>query len=416
MTVVHSTLTGSDLHFPLGHQTAGALVLPASAVAAYRIETAAADSYLEFSTNSLGVGNYISLGNTTDNPRFLFAGSGPWAIGGAFGSAGDILVSGGSGTNPDWTTAAGDVTGSPAAFVVGAIQGNAVETGTPANGDTLVWSTANAQWEHVAGGGGGVTDLDTAYDGGATITADSGAVTIAGTSGFTVSGGPITFSGSNVDFDPTGTFDVSMDASQQCRFIVANSYTNAFQIVSHGRVWFEVSTGTGSAGDFQIGNATDTPSLTCQVSNVQFTNGSYDHGVNAANGYRYIESGGGGANERVHEQTFRFSATGTGAETIFTAPTTLPSDGVGWAECFVMGIYNNGGTRVSSVDKRSAHFESVGGTVSLTSSLETDSSQDNAGSTDVVLTTDGTNIIIQGTAPDAAYEWSGYVRWQTRAE
>lgn len=44
--------------------------------------------------------------------------------------------------------AGGDLTGSYPNPVVAAIRGNSVETGTPVDGDTLVWNATAAQWEH----------------------------------------------------------------------------------------------------------------------------------------------------------------------------------------------------------------------------------------------------------------------------
>lgn len=60
-------------------------------------------------------------------------------------------------------TLQGDValahSGSVLTATVEAIQGQDVETGTPANGDVLTWNTANSRWQHEAPSGGGGAQL-----------------------------------------------------------------------------------------------------------------------------------------------------------------------------------------------------------------------------------------------------------------
>lgn len=74
----HSTLTGAELHFPLGRASEGALTLQDDLAYAYQI--------LHGSNNQLNVSTItgeekISIGNTTTNPTILSPGSGSVGIG-----------------------------------------------------------------------------------------------------------------------------------------------------------------------------------------------------------------------------------------------------------------------------------------------------------------------------------------------
>lgn len=67
MTTVHNILVGAELHYPLGHSTAGALVLAAAQANAYLIEDASGNDYFRMNTSSreITIGNSSAAGETT---------------------------------------------------------------------------------------------------------------------------------------------------------------------------------------------------------------------------------------------------------------------------------------------------------------------------------------------------------------
>jgi hypothetical protein len=75
-----------------------------------------------------------------------------------------------------------------------------------------------------------------------------------------VTGGAFTFSGSNLDLDPTGSFDLSMDASQTVTIRLATNLAAAFVIEDQAlsRDYIEIDTTTGTE-DLSFGNTNTNP-------------------------------------------------------------------------------------------------------------------------------------------------------------
>jgi hypothetical protein len=92
----------------------------------------------------------------------------------AGGSTGQVLSKvDGADHNVEWETPGagagiteltGDATAGPGtgaqAVVVVAIQGQAVHTAAPSNGDVLTWNNGSTRWEAAAPGGGGLNNYD----------------------------------------------------------------------------------------------------------------------------------------------------------------------------------------------------------------------------------------------------------------
>ena len=68
--VIHSTLIGADLHYPLGHSTAGVLTLAASNASAYRINDSAGNALLRIDTSTAP--DRILFGDATSLPDARF--------------------------------------------------------------------------------------------------------------------------------------------------------------------------------------------------------------------------------------------------------------------------------------------------------------------------------------------------------
>lgn len=76
----------------------------------------------------------------------------------------------------------------------------------------------------------------------------------------TVTGGAFTFSGSNIDLDPTGTFDLAMNAGQAINLSMADGLASAF-VLDNGTLSFLTVSTAGGAETMQFGNATDNNSF-----------------------------------------------------------------------------------------------------------------------------------------------------------
>ncbi len=145
--------------------------------------------------SAFGVTKPMSTGNTlpatcTAGQMYLLSNAAPgsnlyaclsanlWALegGGAnttlpsvTGNGGDVLST--DGTNLLWSALGGDVSGTPAAETVVAIQGRPVAATVPGNGQTLVWNATAGQWQPAAAAGGAtmasqLQDLTPAVSGG----------------------------------------------------------------------------------------------------------------------------------------------------------------------------------------------------------------------------------------------------------
>jgi hypothetical protein len=76
--------------------------------------------------------------------------------------------------------------------------------------------------------------------------------------GLTVSGGAFTFTGSNLDLDPTGGVTLDMDSAQTIVINLSDNVSDAISITQGANTYFEVTT-TNSAETITLGNATTNP-------------------------------------------------------------------------------------------------------------------------------------------------------------
>ena len=201
--VQHSTLTGSELHYPRGASQTGVALDLASSTTAYQITDASAHAYLTINTadsppsivwgNTSGDANaqpttrwyipdnqsnawrvsdegaldYISitttnssetitLGNATTNPKLTWTGSGAWSVGGGYGSSGQVLQSNGSSAAPSWATISGASTSSgtsannyevnnDAPLAISATTGSLTISSNDGAGSPTAWSSTLTQ-------------------------------------------------------------------------------------------------------------------------------------------------------------------------------------------------------------------------------------------------------------------------------
>jgi hypothetical protein len=79
----------------------------------------------------------------------------------------------------------------------------------------------------------------------------------------TVSGGAFTFTGSNIDLDPTGTFSLDMDAAQTATITLADDLADAFVIADGGGAthkYIDIDT-TNVAVTMTLGNTVNSPTI-----------------------------------------------------------------------------------------------------------------------------------------------------------
>ena len=81
----------------------------------------------------------------------------------------------------------------------------------------------------------------------------------------TVSGGAFTFTGSNIDLDPTGTVALDMDASQTVTITLADNLASALRVQRSTNNYIDVTTTTGSPA-ITLGNTTTNPIVTVSSS------------------------------------------------------------------------------------------------------------------------------------------------------
>jgi hypothetical protein len=116
--------------------------------------------------------------------------------------------------------------------------------------------------------------------------------------GFTQSGGVFAFTGSNIDLDPTGTFDLDMDATFAVRIGVSDNHAAAFLIEEGTSDYFLIVTTNGSES-IKVGNATTNPTfmqlgtgLVSFVGNVDATGGLDVTGAALTTAAGFTQSGG----------------------------------------------------------------------------------------------------------------------------
>lgn len=100
-----------------------------------------------------------------------------------------------------------------------------------------------------AGTGDLILDSDTSISTAANLDIEAGA---------DVSGGALTFTGTNLDLDPTGTFALDMDAGQVATFTISDNLADALLIQQGGNAYFDITT-SDSAEAINFGNATTNP-------------------------------------------------------------------------------------------------------------------------------------------------------------
>jgi hypothetical protein len=77
--------------------------------------------------------------------------------------------------------------------------------------------------------------------------------------GLDVSGGAFTFTGTNFDLDPTGTFTLDMDAGQTAQINISDNQSSAFYVRQGLLPYLDINT-TTAAEAMTFGNTTDNPS------------------------------------------------------------------------------------------------------------------------------------------------------------
>lgn len=120
-----------------------------------------------------------------------------------------------------------------------------------------------------------------------------------------VTGGALTFTGSNIDLDPTGTFALDMDDSGTVTITVADNLGSAFLIQQGALPYFDLTTTDGTE-DCGFGNTTTNPTYSFLGSGeviidgdaLTFTEQAGDPGATANTGKVYTkEDGGSGVTE-----------------------------------------------------------------------------------------------------------------------
>lgn len=88
-------------------------IIPVTTSLNYRIVNDAGNAsknYMQI-VRSANVVQSVTWGNVTDNPSYLWAGTGPWTVGGSTGITGQALMSNGNAIAPSWTAVAAIVSG-----------------------------------------------------------------------------------------------------------------------------------------------------------------------------------------------------------------------------------------------------------------------------------------------------------------
>lgn len=232
----HSGATGSELHVPLGYSP-DSLVLLAATTDAYRIEDESNNQAFQINTNT----DTITIGhNTADTWTLALYGAAVSVDLSDDQATAFVVEERADGTveyiKVDTSNSAplitlGNTVNDPVVLINTA---NVFRLGSATNAeralltgaggdliydsdDDVIYGYFGATWNDLTPGGGGGGTLDAAYDyggsgAGRTITADAGAVVIAGTGGLNITGGSLNFDGSTIDLDPTGAVTLDMDA------------------------------------------------------------------------------------------------------------------------------------------------------------------------------------------------------------
>lgn len=143
-----------------------------------------------------------------------------------------------------------------------------LKIGTSAGTEALTFGNGSDNPDFLFVGSGpitqsGVGQVSFAGNVDATAGLDVTTAALTAAAALTVTGGAFTFSGSNINLDPTGTFDMAMAAGQTTSFHIPDALASAFLIenVGAGEDYFKIDTSTG-AELLAFGNATDNPDFT----------------------------------------------------------------------------------------------------------------------------------------------------------
>jgi len=111
---------------------------------------------------------------------------------------------------------------------------------------------------------------------GTNLNSFSSAVNFDAEAGIDVSGGQMTFTGTNIDLDPTGSFNLAMDAGQGIEMVLADNNSSAF-LIREGALgdYIRIDTGDGSE-EVGIGNTTTNPDFQVYGSGQATFNGNVD--------------------------------------------------------------------------------------------------------------------------------------------
>jgi hypothetical protein len=205
-------------------------------------------AYLDITTTDGS--EQINFGNAGANRDFNFLGAGDVYLQSdnqtlKIGSVGDYSVVH-NGTNSIVTSFTGDlitdntnVTGSTIMRL--GTDTAATDFQVQNNSETPQFTVTGAGQATFAGNVDATNGLDVTN---AVLSADTGV---------TVSGGALTFSGSNIDLDPTGTVDLAMDASQTVTITLADNLADAF-LIQGPSAYLDITTTDGSE-QINFGNA-----------------------------------------------------------------------------------------------------------------------------------------------------------------
>ena len=245
-----------------------------------------------FSIATLDAGPYLMFGNPTTNPAFSIAGTGQVTI------EGNVNATLGLDVTTAALTAAAALTVTGGAFTFSGSNINMDPTGTY----DLLMAAAQTHSTHLSdnlasaflvenAGGDDFIMIDTTNAaevialGNATSNPvinllGTGQKTVSGnmdvTGGLDVSGAPFSMTGTNIDLDPTGTYDLSMDATRTVSIHLADNLASAYLIENAGGDDF-IKIDTLDAGEVMaFGNATSNPVMNFLGTGLKTVSGNMD--------------------------------------------------------------------------------------------------------------------------------------------
>ena len=206
------------------------------------------DAYIDVTTTDAS--EAINFGNTTTNPAFNFLGTGQTTFS----------------TNVDANLGV-DIPADNQSLTIGAgtdfsIVHNATNTiATSATGDFILDNTlATGSTVMRLGTDTAATDFQVQNnsEGALLIVTGAGVITAAGSMAITT--GALAFTGTNIDLDPTGTFDLAMDAAQTVTVTLADNLANSLLIQEGANAYLDITT-TDASEHMEFGNTTTNPNF-----------------------------------------------------------------------------------------------------------------------------------------------------------